>query len=741
MINTKTTLLERVFGIKKEAVKSDTFGNISLVESYDNQNTTIENVEDFYKLITKISAIPKSISEISHITSSFKYELVDEVKEKEIETIPPKIESLIKKPHVDYTYTEFISLMITDLLVSGNIYVYLEQAPERFPKVSLRRIDPRLIELGLDGITWTETKKSGVQVILDPKYLIHVKYTPDFNNTKFGMGIIAQNITLFTNIMKILQFRENFYKNGCIPTGIFSVKNTGALSETQIAKVIEEKYLGAKNAGKPLVLGGDVSYEKMQLDPSALKISDELILLYKEVLSVFGMPRYLMELGLRDTGQKYNNHAKQQEHFIKSTIVPIASKIEDVFTNVVKRIDERLSFKFKIDVEIYSEEALQKLSDAGVISPNEHRRLLSIIESEDDILDKHYMPSSKKLMSDVAEGYEPEPPQAVLPPANTPPPSNPPPAIPPAPPEPKKNKKPGNGQARAKTWRDTDYMSEPADGIWDNVELADKKNKRRIVQDFVNLNKKTRDKKSKEFTKNYTEYITLQYAGFMDKMKQHEKELERLTKPEDKAEKDGVAKYIGKIYKVKDEAGKITEVSMPLYQSVGDATYANTANILTVKIPFAITDPGVAPLVVLLREKTVLVAEATRNQIEEVVRRGIENNSTAAEVAKDMWRHFVDENKALPDSFTVSTVSGRRLNDRAVTIARNEVARANRLFSAESMKASGVVKSIRLVGLPDADGTCTPYFNQDFPHEMAGELSNIHVNCRCTIVPGEISFE
>lgn len=283
-------------------------------------------------------------------------------------------------------------------------------------------------------------------------------------------------------------------------------------------------------------------------------------------------------------------------------------------------------------------------------------------------------------------------------------------------------------------------MSEPENNIWTVNEIKKDVNLKRIRQDFHTLNKKTQTKKTKEFTKKFDEYLTRQYIIFFENMKKNETELEKLTNPNEKADAD-IKKYIKKIYNAEKEAEIISEVGTVLYQSVGSATFSNTENILTASVPFSIIDPGVAAKVNLLRVDTVKVATSTLNQIEEVIVRGIKNNSTAQEVAKDMWRHFVDENKDLPDSFTVSNVSGKRLADRAVTIARQEVNRANRTFAVESMKKSGVVKSIQLVGVVDADEQCTPYFNQNFPYEMEGELSNIHINCRCTIVPGEISVE
>lgn len=725
--------LYNVFSGKKSDDSTDTFDGISLVESYDTEAQSIENISDYYKLITKISAISKSLTEISQTIISKDWTIRSKASEKEIEKTPPDMQLIIEQPYRHYSYNEFISLLTIDLLIAGNVFIYIVKDNE-LKRAALRRIDPQYVEI--ENGRWTENR-DGKAEPLDEKYLIHVKYLPDPANPRWGKGVIANNITLFTNIMRMLEFRENFYKNGCFPAGVFAVENQGAVNEPKLKADIKTKYKGAKNAGEPMVLTGKLTYHQIQLDPSVLKLSDELVLLYKEVMIAFGMPRYLMELGLRDTGQKYNNHAKQQEHYIKTTIIPVAKKIEAVFNSVAQRFNPDYEFKFKISSEVYSDETLQSLVDSGTSTPKEHRELLNLPELEDTegILDKHYMQAGRTTMDSVADGSNiPEPAPPVVPgiPAEDELPVKPEDKNPP-------KKKVPNAKPRGKSWRDNHYLSEPEGETWAIDEVKRDINVNRIRKDFDSLNRKTQKKKTKEFIRKFESYLVEQYMAFMTAMKSHEAELENLTKPE-KADKD-VKQYIGKIYKQADEAAKISVIGATLYQSVGSATFSNTENILTIGVAFLMTDPGVAAKVNLLRETTVKVATSTLSQIEEVVRRGIENGSTSAEVAKDMWRHFVDEDKVLPDKFTVSNVSGRRLNDRAVTIARNEVNRANRLFSIESMKQSGVVRSLAVIGGSNPCDLCTPYFGQNFPFEMADELSNIHVNCECTLVPGEIVTE
>jgi HK97 family phage portal protein len=725
--------------------KSSTFENITLIESYNSDPFQIENVESFYKLITKISAIPKSLQEISNTILSQKFSVRDKNKtDKEIKSLPPQLQALLDNPNESYSLYELITLLILDLLISGNAIGYLTQNGKN---LSLRRIDPQYFQFFRGE--WWENNPYGQTIKLDSKYIIHVKFQPDPYNPRWGKGIIANNITLFTRIIRMLEFSENFYENGCHPTAVISIENGGAVDQKRIENLLTERKKGSKNTGTPLILTGKVTYEQIQLDPNALKLSEELTILYKEVMSAFGLPKFLMEVGLKDSGQKYNNHSLQMEYFLKNTIIPIANKIETFFTKITERYNPLWKFNFDINAEVYSSEELQLMLDAGTISRAEHRKYSNLPESDNENLDSYLVPSSLKTIESVIEGLDAavDSPAASLP---TPPiPPKEPPVTPPVPP----TKKLERGQVRKYSWRDDHYLSEPGADIWTIGELKKDVNKKRIRQDFINLNAKTRIKKTKEANVKFTLHLIDIYGNILAAIAKHSAEIDSLSAP-NKGEKKVPLKLINEIYNDGEDLGKLEKITLPLFHGVGEATYSNTENILTVAMPFNPTDPGVAAKINLLRKDGPLVTQTTKAKLTDTITAGITAGKTHTEIAKDIWLRFVDVNNDLADEFAkiyrpgvkpkdfdAVMTRGGKLQNRAVLIARTEVARANRLFASESMAQSGVVKTVTIINCEPGCPICGPHQNVEVSFADADTIGNLHPNCSGAIVPGTISVD
>lgn len=749
--------VKQAFGKKLDP---DAFQSISIVESYNSDQFQIENIGSYYKLITKISAIPKSLDEISQTIISKKYSIRDKKSEKEIKNVPEELKQLIEKPHSMYNFIEFVMLIITDCLIAGNVFGYLVNDKDAMGKkrLSIRRIDPRYVQY-MRGQWWENNPYGGIE-LLDPKFFIHVKHQPDNLNPRWGKGIIANNLMLFTRCMRILEFTENFYANGCHPTAVISIENGGAMDQKRVENLLKEKR-GSKNAGAPLVLSGKVSYEQIQLDPSVLKISDELSILYKEVMAAFGLPRFLMEVGLRDAGQKYNNHELQMEHFIKSVIIPIAKRIESFFNNIVERYNPEWEFHFDINQEIYTAIELQAMLDAGTITRAEHRLLMSLPESKNKDLETFFIPSGYQTLEAAIEGIV----DPVLDPTSITAPANPnaTPLKPGEPKEPPKESEPpkeppkkkiDNGRERDHGWRDEHYLSEPVEKVWTIEEIKATRNQKRIRQDFVTLNAKTRAKKTKEAELKFNLYLMDAYGNILAQVAKHAYAIEELSKPEGKGEKNDPTKLIEEIYNAGDDLKKIEKISLPLYLGIGEATYSNTANVLTTAVAFNVADPGVAAMVDLLRKDGPLVTQTTKGKLTETLTAGIESGKTHNEIAKDIWLRFVDENNDLADEFAkiyrpgvkpkdfdAVMTRGGKLQSRATLIARTEVARANRLFAAESMKSSSVVKTVTIINCEPGCPICGPHQNVEVTFEEADSISNLHSNCSGSLVPGTISID
>jgi hypothetical protein len=263
------------------------------------------------------------------------------------------------------------------------------------------------------------------------------------------------------------------------------------------------------------------------------------------------------------------------------------------------------------------------------------------------------------------------------------------------------------------------------------------------------LNEKTRSKKLKEAKLKMQLYLIDIYSNILANVAKKADEIDEAAKKGDV--KADFSPLVEEIYNSGDDVKKLEKIMLPIYQSVGDATYANTSNILTISVPFSMTDPGIAKQVNLLRKNGPLVTQTTKGKLSETIIAGIAKGKTHNEIAKDIWLRFVDENNDLADEFAkiykpgvkprdfdAVMSKGGKLQSRATLIARTEVAMANRLFATESIKTSKVVKSVTIINCESDCPICGPHQNVPVSFAEAESISNLHPNCSGTIVPAEI---
>lgn len=717
--------------------------NENLSDDFDCSASTtnsLRNYSDYYKLIKQVFAVAKSTNEITKTCAAQKWMIYDKASEDENEVynFPPELESFLKKPTLNNYWDEFLVLIVLDLLIAGNLFCYFvfhEGA------ISIQRFFPGDVEIKGNNLNFEYFLNiNGRLTPLDKKYLVHLKLAASPINPILGEGIIEGNIDTFRHVIDVLTFRKNFFKNGCNATGVFSKDNSegGVISNDRLQKIIDAKYKGANRAGVPFVLPEKVKYEQIGLDTARLKISEELVGLYIEIMSLFGLPRFLMELGIKMTGQKFNNHAKQLQHYIANTITPILNKIAMLFDEAVGKFNPKWGFKFLIPSEIFSPEMVQNYVERGIFTPNEGRRLVGMPESDDPEMDKYYTQAGR-----VALGEKP----AAPPPSDQTTPQTKPTKEPPAPP-PTEKKYIANGARRVKSWRDnTGWESVPGNNIWTLAELDNEKVKGKIKKDFVRLGKASIDKKGKEHQKMYAEYLAKQYVDILRGLQTHNSAWEFASRQNrEKASADWEDRLIN--WSAYDN--EIEVVMGKAHMAVGEAAYANVGQTLTTEITFGgLSNPEVAKKIELLRKTGPLVNKVTREKLQAVLGDSLSNGLSVPDTAKAIMERFAayDDDMAkgfkkifkpgFPthgkewDTVIKKVLHTDKLMNRALIIARNEAAIAYTEFSKSALIDSGVVKSAQIVGCTQSGAANS---NTGCITDI-GSLKLKHIQCSGVVTP------
>jgi len=613
-LNIATKLNEQYTKVSKQ--KNKTLGGASSVDTFDDDITTIaainklKDFSDYYKLIPQVYSVAKSVKEIKDTCIAQKWVIYDKVSEDEVEPAnqSPELKEFLKNPSISDCWDDLLTLFIIDYLIAGNIYAYFVINEGR---LVIQRFNPSDIEIEGTNLGYEYfLNNNNNRIPLNKKYLIHIKNSPNPNNPLIGVGVIEENLEMFKHIIDVLAFRYYFFKNGCNPSGVFSTDNPegGLIQDDRLQKLIDTKYIGSKKAGVPLILPEKLTFHQIGLDTARLNISDELSGEHIEIMSAFGLPRFLMELGIKSIGQKYNNHEKQLQHYLLNTIIPVLKKITIIFNEGVSKFNPRFGFKFLVPIEIFTPEIIDKLVERGIFTPNEGRKLLGMPLSENPAMDKHYTQSGR-----VELGAK-EPTQAPPVPAIPPPEPE---KKPPLPAAPVKKIYINNGIARIKSWRDTvagGWVSIPENLIWSTDELLNEKNKSKIRDDFLRLGKATIDRKGKGQAKNFAEYLAEIYVGILKKLNDNKVEWEAESKNNRK--KLTSKPWESVLFDSKGADLAVIPVMDAAHIAVGEAAYSNIGEVLTAEIPFgSIGRPEVAAKIKLLRINGPRLTKTTNDKL------------------------------------------------------------------------------------------------------------------------------
>jgi HK97 family phage portal protein len=245
-----------------------------------------------------------------------------------------------------------------------------------------------------------------------------------FNPTDpwFGQSPLKTGIDAMRTFNKANEWNNHMLDNAAQPNGAFVYKPTdsqpGGMSQIQmdaIAKALEEKMSGPKNARRPLILN-NLEWQTMSLTPLEMDWLNGKDSSIRDICNIFGVPPQM--LGLKDA-QTYANYAEARQSFYMETVLPMLDELCDVLNHwLTPAYGEDLKLKpDHDDVDALNPsryEKWEKVNANNTLTVNEKRDAIGYEETEDG--DVILVPSTNIPLGDVVN-----PPEPVLPPGAFPP--------------------------------------------------------------------------------------------------------------------------------------------------------------------------------------------------------------------------------------------------------------------------------------------------------------------------------
>lgn len=307
---------------------------------------------------------------------------------------------LLNRPNPQQSYSEFFGSLYGYLLLSGNTYV-LKTGSDRGAPRELHQLRPDRIEIKGSGNPIPEKyiykingKVQGTyNVDQDNGYseLKHIKLWNPMDDY-YGCSPLAAAAVEVDQHNMMAKHNVNLLANGARPSGavIFKPQDDAGFAmnltdsqRQQLLTDLNNRFSGAGNAGRPMLLEGDFDWKEMGLSPKDMDFLNLKHLSATDIAMCFGVPSQLV--GVPDS-QTYSNVAEARLALYEETIIPYLSKVQsDINEWLVPMFGDGLSIEFDIDSIPALSERRKKIYEnvtsavrEGIMTRNEARERIGL---------------------------------------------------------------------------------------------------------------------------------------------------------------------------------------------------------------------------------------------------------------------------------------------------------------------------------------------------------------------------
>ena len=316
---------------------------------------------------------------------------------------------LLNRPNPLQSYSEFFNSLFGYVLLSGNAYILKVGAEQGAPK-ELHQLRPDRMIIKGSGNAIPDRYEYVLNGRVQKTYMVdqvngysEVKHVKLWNplDDYYGLSPMSAAAVEVDQFNMSSKHNVNLLQNGARPSGavIFKPQDDSGfaanLSESQRQQLLTDlnnRFSGAGNAGRPMLLEGDFDWKEMGLSPKDMDFHQLKNMAATDIALCFGVPSQLV--GVPDA-QTYANVSEARLALYEETIIPHLRKMQsDLNEWLVPLYDDRLTLEFDIDsIPALSErkrKTYENVTSAvreGIMTRNEARQSigLSPIEGADGL--------------------------------------------------------------------------------------------------------------------------------------------------------------------------------------------------------------------------------------------------------------------------------------------------------------------------------------------------------------------
>jgi HK97 family phage portal protein len=311
---------------------------------------------------------------------------------------------LLAKPNPLNGGHAFMEALYAYLLLAGNSYMEMVTSSSSGTKpreLWLIRPDRMEVIAGNFGLPERYRYQANGQIvewaanpITNDGPIIHFR---DFHplNDWYGLSRVEPAAYAVDRNTAATAHNVSLIQNGARPTGALIFKPVTVDGRTTTAPEeilqqaedrLQDRHMGASNAGRPMVFGGNVEWEQMAISPRDMDFNESKNDSARDICTAFGVPFTLLVPGQ----STYNNIKEAKLELYEDTVIPLVTQVRDMLNmKLAPKFNTGLKLDFDLDSVLALEprreikrEATMKLYKEQVITRDEAREELGFDQQQ-----------------------------------------------------------------------------------------------------------------------------------------------------------------------------------------------------------------------------------------------------------------------------------------------------------------------------------------------------------------------
>lgn len=326
-----------------------------------------------------------AVNEVARGAASVRFALFERRRGKRERVAEHPLLKILKRANPLQSGAELFEAVYGYLLIAGNSYLEAVGPEAKAPRelFSLRPDRMKVIPgpKGLPSGYVFEAAGRKKEWRADPltgqSAILHLKTFNPLDDW-YGMSPVEPAAFSIDQHNEAGKWNQALLQNGARPSGALVFE--GALAEEQWTRLREEfaeKYEGAANAGRPLLLEGGLKWEAMGHSPKDMDFINAKHTAARDIAIAFGVPPQLLGIPGDNT---YANFREARLALWENTIVPLVAHVADELNNwLAPMFGEGLELAPDLDeapaLSLRTERLWERLAKADWLTPEEKRRL------------------------------------------------------------------------------------------------------------------------------------------------------------------------------------------------------------------------------------------------------------------------------------------------------------------------------------------------------------------------------